>query len=311
METQPQPEQARIRGLSSLRGVTLVPILICFGLIGSVLLHHPESLSDRRLILPALFYGLFCALVWWLIKSNPPKMSGVKLAAFAGSVIAGASVWWNFRIFERFGSSGSNLLPGFVLILAVHIGMAASAFITYNSLKGKPSALRKLAQILVIPGIVAFLEVTMPPVPVGNMDITGERAAAASLRRIAAANVTYFQTYGQGYARMLAHLGPSGSPTSNPTSAAADLLDSVLSGVDPPAAEPVKSGYRFTYKAPNPATSSDSSNTTFSVVATPVEGGSGRSTFCLDQTNVVGRDSTGKATSATEEGCDYTAFPPL
>jgi hypothetical protein len=90
------------------------------------------------------------------------------------------------------------------------------------------------------------------------------------------------------------------------------LLNEVLSGVNPASTTPAQRGYQFHYLAPNPAPSADQPNETFSLVAVPVTPGQGStSTFCIDQTNVVGRDISGKATSATETGCDYNLFPPL
>jgi len=306
MEPQPRPEQAPPRALLLLRGAMVFPILLCFGVIGNGLLHGPEFLG-RRLFFSLLFYGSYCTLVWWLIKSNPPQMSGVKLAAFAGSVIAGSAIWFSFRIFDSAVNRGLGLLVLLGFVAVVHVGMAASAFTTYNGMAPKGSATRVVAQILVIPGIAGLLTVTMPPSPARSMDVTGERSAAASLRAISSANVQYFKTYQQGYAGTLAQLGPS----SNPSSAAASLLDAALSGVDPPTPEPYRGGYRFTYKAPHLIPTGENPNSSFYVVATPIEtGGFAKSTFCVDQTQVVGRDASGKAMSATAAGCDFTVFEP-
>ena len=130
-----------------------------------------------------------------------------------------------------------------------------------------------------------------------------EAAAAASVRTIGTANVTYAATYNIGFAGTLAQLGPTSAACPVVSSACADLLESVLSRV----AHPVKSGYTFTYSAPGAAP-----NATYSVVATPVSPGiSGKSTFCLDQTNVVKKDPTGNAAAGTAFGCGDFAGSPM
>ncbi|HLA41327.1 MAG TPA: hypothetical protein VJ417_15100, partial [Candidatus Glassbacteria bacterium] len=70
---------------------------------------------------------------------------------------------------------------------------------------------------------------------------------------------------------------------------------------------PVKSGYRFTYYAPNADPDPSSPNSTYAVVATPVlPGNSGESTFCVDNRGLVLRDKSGTQTTATTTGCAST-----
>ena len=160
-----------------------------------------------------------------------------------------------------------------------------------------------LIELLIVVAIILIIAAIAVPNLLRSRMAANESSAAASLRTIATANVTYSSTYNIGYAGVLTALSPSTAPTS----AASDLLDSVLS-----AATPVKSGYLFTYVAAVAAPTSTAPNPTFSVAATPVgPGSSGTSTFCTDQTNVVGRNTTGTAPGNSGTGCDYTITSPL
>jgi prepilin-type N-terminal cleavage/methylation domain-containing protein len=160
-----------------------------------------------------------------------------------------------------------------------------------------------LIELLIVVAIILIIAAIAVPNLLRSRMAANESSAAASLRTIATANVTYSSTYNVGYAGALTALAPSTAPTS----AAADLLDSVLS-----TATPVKSGYTFTYVPSNAAPTAASPNPSFSVGATPVgPGSSGTSTFCTDQTNVVGRNTTGTAPGNTGTGCNFTTTTPM
>jgi len=134
-----------------------------------------------------------------------------------------------------------------------------------------------------------------------------EAEAASLLRTIATANTSYAATYNIGFAGTLAQLYPPSAGCPVTSSACADLITLAVSGVNPAAASPVKSGYTFTYSAPGAAP-----RATFSVVATPVApGSSGNSTFCLDQTLVVKKDPTGNAVVGAAGGCGAFAGDPM
>jgi len=164
-----------------------------------------------------------------------------------------------------------------------------------------------LIELLIVVAIILIIAAIAVPNLLRSRMAANESSAAASLRTIATANVTYSSTYNVGYAGALTVLSPSTSPTS----AAADLLDSVLGG----SAAPVKSGYVFTYSAGNAAPTAASPNPGFAIVATPVgPGSSGTSSFCTDQTNVVGRDTDGSSVApaaATTCGFSTATFNPL
>jgi type IV pilus assembly protein PilA len=160
-----------------------------------------------------------------------------------------------------------------------------------------------LIELLIVVAIILIIAAIAVPNLLRSRMAANESSAAASLRTIATANVTYSSTYNVGYAGALTAMSPSTAPTS----AQADLLDSVLS-----AATPNKSGYVFTYAAANTSPASSSPNPSFSVGATPVgPGSSGTSTFCTDQTNVVGRNTTGTAPGNTGTGCNFTITSPM
>ena len=193
-----------------------------------------------------------------------------------------------------------------VSFVIIQVGMAASAIKTYYSLKREAGDIPKLAEGFAIPVIILVLMAILIPQFLGREPPMTETSAASAVRTVAVANITYAETYKQGFAGTLAQLGPPSENCPAVSSACADLLDPLLAGINPAAATPVKSGYRFTYLAPNPAPSTDRPNATFSVTATPVSPGrSGVSTFCVDQTNVVFKDTSGRMTAGTATGCGW------
>ncbi|OFV98597.1 MAG: hypothetical protein A3H28_05985 [Acidobacteria bacterium RIFCSPLOWO2_02_FULL_61_28] len=166
-----------------------------------------------------------------------------------------------------------------------------------------------LIELLIVVAIILIIAAIAVPNLLRSRMAANESSAAAGLRTITTANITYSSTYNVGYAGTLTALGPKVG--ASPTSADADLLDGVL-GV----AAPVKSGYKFVYLAgPTGATPTTiAPNATFTTFATPVSlGSSGQSGFCVDQTNVVGKDTTGAVAAPPATACDYTAagFPPM
>ena len=165
-----------------------------------------------------------------------------------------------------------------------------------------------LIELLIVVAIILIIAAIAVPNLLKSKMAANEASAAATLRSVATANVTYSTSYGIGYAPSLVALGPPAS--GNGTSAAADLVDSVI-GKDPA----LKSGYTFTYTPGVAAPTASAPNNTYSVDASPTTPATtGNSTFCLDQTNKVGKDPTGTngtAADAKATGCDYTKFIPL
>ena len=169
-----------------------------------------------------------------------------------------------------------------------------------------------LIELLIVVAIILIIAAIAVPNLLKSKMAANEASAAASSRTVGTGNVTYSSTYNIGYAGTLAQLGPTSAGCATSGSACADLIDSVLSGVNPAMAAPVKSGYVFTYLAPAAAPTTAAPNATFSVTPTPVgAGSSGTSTFCLDQTNVVKKDTTGAAVAGAAAGCGAFAGTPM
>jgi type IV pilus assembly protein PilA len=160
-----------------------------------------------------------------------------------------------------------------------------------------------LIELLIVVAIILIIAAIAVPNLLKSKMAANEASAAASSRTIGTANVTYSSTYNQGFSQSLAALGPGGGPPD--TSTNADLIDSVLAVAD---ALPGKSGYLFTY-TPSGAVPA----TGFNVVGTPIgPASSGTSTFCLDQTNVLGKDPTGVTVAATAgQLCPAAGFTPM
>ena len=172
-----------------------------------------------------------------------------------------------------------------------------------------------LIELLIVVAIILIIAAIAVPNLLRSRMAANESSAASSLRTVATANVTYTSTYNQGFAGTLAQLGPTGAGCATVSSDCSDLLDSVLSGINPATATPNKSGYVFTYIA-GPAGAAPSPvapNATYGLEATPVAtGSSGTSTFCLDQTNVVLKDPAGGATGVVAAGCAaFAAGAPI
>jgi len=159
-----------------------------------------------------------------------------------------------------------------------------------------------LIELLIVVAIILIIAAIAVPNLLRSRMAANEASAASALRTVGTANITYSSTYNIGFAGSLAHLGlPVGAPIAT---SSADLLDSVLSGTLPVAAAPVKSGYMFTYVAPNGTPTPATPNGTFGIESTPTAAGSsGTSTFCMDMGNVVRRDPLGGATGVVAAGC--------
>ncbi len=169
-----------------------------------------------------------------------------------------------------------------------------------------------LIELLIVVGIILIIVAIAVPNLLRSKMAANESSAVASARTIGAANANYSTAFRQGFAGSLAQLGPTSASCATVSSACADLIDSLLSGISQASAIPVKSGYVFTYLAPNATPTAATSNNTFSVVATPVlPGSSGVSTFCLDQTNVIKKNATGAATTGANTGCSAFSGTPI
>lgn len=143
-----------------------------------------------------------------------------------------------------------------------------------------------LIELLVVVSVILILAAIAIPRFMRSKISANETAAASACRAIATAEVTYENTYQQGYSPTLAALGP-GSPAS---AANADMIDALLAAGS-------KGGYTFVY-APIDA-NGDGKPEQYTVNASPVNPGvTGDKYFYVDQTNVV-RYNNGAPATAT------------
>jgi prepilin-type N-terminal cleavage/methylation domain-containing protein len=160
-----------------------------------------------------------------------------------------------------------------------------------------------LIELLIVVAIILIIAAIAIPNLLRSRMAANEASAAGSLRTLSTANVTYSSTYNVGFAPDITSLGPGATPA---TSALADLIDATLGAANPS----TKSGYRFAYTPLVAAPTSTSPNGAYAVVATPITAAStGQSTFCIDQTNVVMRDTAGAAVGPPlGGGCTASGF---
>lgn len=112
-----------------------------------------------------------------------------------------------------------------------------------------------------------------------------EASAVGSLRTIAAADISYSERYGHGFATSLRDLGPATDGTENANGA--NLLDGDLAGG-------TRHGYAFSYEASS--TRTDDVLDTFHVNADPItEGTTGERHFYVDETGVIRYQEDGPA----------------
>ena len=163
-----------------------------------------------------------------------------------------------------------------------------------------------MIELLIVVAIILIIAAIAIPNLLRSKISANEASAVSSLKQVGTANVLYFTLYTRGFAGSLAQLGPPGGACPAVSSACGDLLDAVISGVEPATPNPIKGGYTFTYYAPNAAPTTAAPNLTYSIVAVPVGPGStGVSTFCMDGGNVyvIWRDTSGATTTSTGAGC--------
>jgi type IV pilus assembly protein PilA len=160
-----------------------------------------------------------------------------------------------------------------------------------------------LIELLIVVAIILIIAAIAVPNLLKSKMAANEASAAASERTVATANVTFSSTYNNGFAQTLAQLGPPAAGAAS-ASTSADLIDSVLSAAS---AAPGKSGYLFTYTPTGAAPATGYNN-----VGTPIgPGSSGNSTFCIDATNVLGKDPSGATKTQAAGPCDNTKFVPM
>ena len=172
-----------------------------------------------------------------------------------------------------------------------------------------------LIELLIVVAIILIIAAIAIPNLLRSKMAANESSAVGSIRTIVTANITYEVTYGNQFAPKLAALGPAAAGA-NVSCAAAGLLDPLLSGVNPAAANPQKSGYTFDYTGTgnptNPVpTGCVAGDSGFVISAKPItQGTTGNRDFCSDETGVLYDDPTGASGWVTAEAtCE--ALTPL
>lgn len=158
-----------------------------------------------------------------------------------------------------------------------------------------------LIELLIVVAIILIIAaIAVPNFLMGRMS-ANEASAAASLRTIASAEITYFNSYPSiGYSATLTELG--GAPPC--TSASACLLDTSLSSAVPGSVG--KSGYQFQVTGIG---SSGAVNTNYVAGATPVIlGRSGNKNFCSTSEQILRMQNGGGGVPVTTLAACY-AYP--
>ena len=152
-----------------------------------------------------------------------------------------------------------------------------------------------LIELLIVVAIILIIAAIAIPNLLRSKIAANESSAAASVRTIDTAEVTYAATWGSGYSPDLTSLGGA-SPCKLAAATAACLIDPLLS--QPPN---TKSGYVFAAAGNNLAGGSLNG---FEANATPAAyQATGVRTFCSDQTGVIRFNTTGAAIGTGAGSC--------
>jgi type IV pilus assembly protein PilA len=140
--------------------------------------------------------------------------------------------------------------------------------------------------VLIVP-ILIIAAIAIPNLLRSRM-AANEASALGSVRTISVSNVTYSATYERGFAPSLLALGGSGEECKNPSAERSCLIDDVL-------ASGTKSGYNFAYEAAD--SDGDGTLDKFWLRAAPsAPGSSGQSEFCMDESGVIRKETSGECT---------------
>ena len=152
-----------------------------------------------------------------------------------------------------------------------------------------------LIELLIVVAIILIIAAIAIPNLLKAKMAANESSAAAAIRNINTAQVSYSTLFPQiGFSATLGALGGPAAACAPPTlstAVQACLIDELLSGNAVPAF--VKSGYTF---AMAPGAAVGPPLVTYNATATPISvGSSGQNMFCSDQSGVVRHDITGAA----------------
>jgi type IV pilus assembly protein PilA len=149
-----------------------------------------------------------------------------------------------------------------------------------------------LIELLIVVAIILIIAAIAIPNLLRARIAANESSAAASVRTLGTAQITYSNAYpATGYAATIGALGPSAAACTTPSSTNACVIDYVLS-------LGTKSGYTFTSTGAGgpPATQ-------FFSTAIPVSTSTGVKGFCGSEDNVVRFTLTGSGGITDEAAC--------
>jgi type IV pilus assembly protein PilA len=142
-----------------------------------------------------------------------------------------------------------------------------------------------LIELLIVVAIILIIAAIAIPNLLRARIAANQASAVGSVRTITTAQVTYFTTWGQGYASNIGRLGGAAGCVAAATTAC--LIDPILSGG-------TKSGYTMVTVGATPL-GTPAVNQTFETNATPVSTSTGTDAYCSDQSGVIRFNTTGTA----------------
>lgn len=156
-----------------------------------------------------------------------------------------------------------------------------------------------LIELLIVVAIILIIAAIAIPNLLKSKMAANEASAAASLRTLNTAQITYQSTWGVGFATDLAYLGPPAG-TADPTSTTAGLIDSALA-----ASAHQKSGYTFAL------TAGTAPATTYMITGVPMTyKGTGLGVYCTTEEGVI-RKSLTAAGTAPSDAAACLAYSPI
>jgi prepilin-type N-terminal cleavage/methylation domain-containing protein len=160
-----------------------------------------------------------------------------------------------------------------------------------------------LIELLIVVAIILIIAAIAIPNLLRARMSANESSAAAGVRTISTAEVTYFTTYQAGYADTMAKLGTPAAGCTAPASTGACLIDSTLTAAT--ATTTPKSGYVFAVQAPTPASGFEASAFASTWNRT------GLRTFCATEDNVVHVKVPTAQDAAVADAATCIALPAL
>ena len=165
-----------------------------------------------------------------------------------------------------------------------------------------------LIELLIVVAIILIIAAIAIPNLLRSKMAANEAAAVGGIRTVVTSQVTYYSTYGTGYAVSFTAL--SGPATASATWGQAVLLDPTFNF-----AAPAKQGYNYVMAGANPpatvpaSASNGKDDQTFDVTAYPITiGTTGQRSFCDDQSGAILYDPTGAIKAATGTSCSTEGF---